>query len=223
MSIKQKVGLLTIGQSPRTDITPTIQSIIGPHIDIVEAGALDFLSEAELTKVRPKATDAVFVSRLRNGQSIHINKAALLPLLEKALKRIEDRVSVIIMLCTGDVPSLTSVKPIIYPDKLLKHLIYGIHGNEKIGIIVPVESQKTTLLHKWGNIDVVAEAASPYEDSDIKAAAQSLKAQGASLLVLDCIGYQEKHKQEAFSATGLPVILPQTLVARVAAELVYSS
>lgn len=220
MNSSLKIGVLTIGQSPRPDITPTIQTIIGPHIDIVEAGALDPLSEEELYTIQPQASEATYLSRLRNGQSIQISKAKLIPLLEDALKNLEKQVSVMIMLCTGDFPSLVSTKPVIYPDKLLKHMMIGMNPTAKIGLIVPLDNQKTSLLNKWGQLDVIAEAASPYEDSDIRGAAQKLHEKGATILVLDCIGYQEQHKREAFEATGLPVILPQTLIARIAAEYV---
>jgi hypothetical protein len=35
----KRIGMLTIGQSPRTDILPTLTKILG-HIETVEAGAL---------------------------------------------------------------------------------------------------------------------------------------------------------------------------------------
>lgn len=220
MDSRLKIGVLTIGQSPRTDVTPTIKSILGTNIDIVEAGALDRLREDELRTMLPEASDVTYISKLRNGQSTKIGKSKLLPLLQEELTTLEEQVSVVIMLCTGDFPSLRARKPILYPDKILKHTIIGINPAEKIGIIVPLEEQRTSLVSKWEGLNVIAEAASPYEDSDISGAAQRLQEKGATILILDCIGYQERHKRDAIQATGLPVFLPQTLVARIAAEYV---
>ncbi len=36
-----KIGMLTIGQSPRDDIIPPLKEILGPDHEILEAGALD--------------------------------------------------------------------------------------------------------------------------------------------------------------------------------------
>lgn len=218
MKSKLKIGVLTIGQSPRTDVTPTLMSILGPNIDLIEAGALDHLQEDELTSILPEESEPTYVSRLRTGKSTKIGKSKLMPLLQDQLIKLEKQVSVTIMLCTGDFPSLKTKKPILYPDKILKSMITAINPNGKIGLMVPLEEQKTTLIRKWNNLDVIAEAASPYEDSDVYGAAQRLKQKGATLIVMDCIGYRENHKREASQATQLPIILPQTLVARVAAE-----
>ena len=52
-----KVGALTIGQSPRVDIIPEIQSVSGPSIEIVEKGVLDRLKlEAVKKKCLPEQT-----------------------------------------------------------------------------------------------------------------------------------------------------------------------
>ena len=40
----KKIGMITIGQSPRVDIVPEIKEILGEEIEVLEAGALDGLS-----------------------------------------------------------------------------------------------------------------------------------------------------------------------------------
>ena len=47
-ALRPVVGLVTIGQSPRPDIVPDMAAIIGPGVDIREAGALDGLSRADV-------------------------------------------------------------------------------------------------------------------------------------------------------------------------------
>ena len=39
--MKKIIGMLTIGQTPRDDITPMFKEILGPDYEIIEAGALD--------------------------------------------------------------------------------------------------------------------------------------------------------------------------------------
>jgi hypothetical protein len=50
-------------------------------------------------------------------------------------------------------------------------------------------------------------------------AANSLKAQGAALVVLDCMGYHQQHRIGLQQRLGVPVLLSNQLVARLAAEL----
>jgi protein AroM len=219
-----KVGVLTIGQSPRTDATPSFQKIFGAGVEIVERGGLDRLTEETMDAIKPEGSDTVYISRLRNGQSVEIGKSKLLPLLQDELTKLEQDVEVVIMLCTGDFPTLVTTKPIIYPDKILVHTVQAIMtGGSKLGLVVPLEKQRHSLAKKWEGVglELVTAAASPYEESDIAGAAASLKEQGAELIVLDCMGYNETHKLEAKKGSGLPVILPRTLVARIAAEYVF--
>ncbi|MGE7904633.1 AroM family protein [Peribacillus sp. NPDC094092] len=217
---KKSVGVLTIGQSPRVDVTPSIQHILGNTVDIVEAGGLDRIRDDDLYSITPDKGEVTYISKLINGQSIKIGKSKLLPLLQEELNKLEEQVSAVIMLCTGDFPTILNKKPLIYPDKILSHTVQAILSKGKLGLVIPLEEQRNTLTQKWKSTgaEPCVEVASPYEDSDIKRAAQKLKNQGAELIVLDCMGYNETHKKEAMGGSGLPVLLPRTLTARIVAE-----
>lgn len=216
------IGVLTIGQSPRNDVTPSIQAILGDSVSIKERGGLDSLTEQTLKNISPESSSETYISKLRNGCNVKIAKDKLLPLLQHELMELEKEVDVVIMLCTGDFPTLKTSKPIIFPDKVLSHTIQAIKTDGNLGLIIPLEEQRKTLVEKWKDVNMkpVVEVASPYESSDIQGAAQSLREQGASLIVLDCMGYNEFHKEEAKEVFQGPVILPRTLTARIAAEYV---
>ena len=52
-----KVGLITVGQSPRSDVVPDMAAILGGDVEIVEAGALDGLEpRADRARSPPRAT-----------------------------------------------------------------------------------------------------------------------------------------------------------------------
>ena len=55
---KAKVGLLTIGQSPREDIVSEIKPLLDSRIEILEKGLLDGLSFEEIKRLKPKAGEA---------------------------------------------------------------------------------------------------------------------------------------------------------------------
>ncbi|WP_209123648.1 AroM family protein [Alkalihalobacillus sp. BA299] len=215
----EKIGLITIGQSPRIDMTPEMQELLGPMIEFVEAGALDDLSDIEIEQLAPNKDETVYISRLRNGKSVKLSKPKLLPYLQQKINKVEEGASSSIVVCTGSFPTLTHTKPLLFPDQVLKHVVEAVLGNGTIGVIVPLEEQKKQMLEKWDKIPVVVEAVSPYEESDFEGPARELKDKGASIIVLDCMGYKEAHKQMVKSVTGLPTILSRSVVARVAAEL----
>ena len=47
------IGLVTIGQSPRSDVVPDMAAILGPAVEIREAGALDGLARSEIDALAP--------------------------------------------------------------------------------------------------------------------------------------------------------------------------
>ncbi|WP_257347419.1 AroM family protein [Pseudalkalibacillus decolorationis] len=219
---EKSVGVLTIGQSPREDVTPSIRRILGSSVGIIEAGGLDRIGDDELYSITPDDHDTTYISKLRNGQSVKIGKTKLLPLLQEELNKLEEQVSTVIMLCTGDFPTIHNKKPLIYPDKILNHTVQAMLSKGKLGLIVPLEEQRDTLTQKWqsSGLELYVEVVSPYETSDVKGAARKLKNAGAELIVLDCMGYNERHKKDAAEGSCLPVLLPRTLIARIVAEYV---
>ena len=62
-----KIGAVTIGQSPRVDVTPDILPIFGEGVELLQAGALDGLTKEQIRSMAPLETDYVLVSRLNDG------------------------------------------------------------------------------------------------------------------------------------------------------------
>ena len=57
----KKLGLITIGQSPRTDVLPDIEPIFGPDVELHQAGALDGLTREEIAQM----DDQPFAAQMR--------------------------------------------------------------------------------------------------------------------------------------------------------------
>lgn len=220
----KKIGAITIGQSPRIDVIPEMQEILGEKVMILEAGALDGLTKEEIEKFQPDENDYVLVSRLNDGSHVKFGKSYIIPRLQNCINNLEDQgVELIIVICTGYFGSLlTSNIPLVYPQKILYSLVPNFSVNGKIGVIVPESDQIEQMGKKWEEtgLEVRAAAGSPYKGiEDVKKAAEKLRAENVDVIVLDCIGYNKEMKQETEKITGKPVILSRTMVARVASEL----
>lgn len=215
-----KVGFLTIGQSPRSDIIPTFTEIFDKNIKIVERGALDSLNEAELLTVLARNEKNTSISRLRDGRSIIIDRRKLLPLLQMELSKLEQEVDMVVVLSTDDFSKLTCEKTIFYPNRIVTQMISAMADQPKLGLIIPLEEQRETMLEKWKDIseDITIAVASPFDYGNFEEAARYLRDYRVDLIVLDCMGYNEEHRQLVRKESGIFTILPRTLVAGIVLE-----
>ena len=219
-----KVGAITVGQSPRVDVTDDILPILGDDIRLIQAGALDHMTPEQLRAIEPQQGDYVLVSRLKDGTSVRFAERHILPRLQEAIDTLTAQgVQMILMFCTGEFPpQLQAQVPLIYPCRLLDGLVPALARRGKIGVVVPDISQKEQNIRRWDGIakEVHVVAASPYADMEgIQSAAEKLRELDVDLLILDCIGYTVKMKRIFHQATGKPVLLPRTVLARVVREL----
>ena len=66
----KRMGLITIGQSPRLDILSDIESVFDEDAELLQRGALDKLTQAELAALTPNEGETVLVSCLRDGTAV---------------------------------------------------------------------------------------------------------------------------------------------------------
>lgn len=219
-----KIGAITVGQSPRVDVMNDIEDYLKKaDIKIIQRGALDGMTQTEIESIAPNKNDYTLVTRLSDGTSVKIAEKHILPRIQNLINELSQETNAICMFCTGEFPSFKTNKLILYPQILLHHFVAGILGNRCLGIISPDAVQIKNTIERWhknGAKDVVATASSPYKNFEqIIPAAEKLKTQGAELIVLDCIGYSQQMKNSIIESTGLPVILPRTVLAHTLCEL----
>lgn len=221
-----KLGAITVGQSPRVDVTPDLAALLGlgEQAELIEGGGLDGLSKAEIEAFAPGPSDYVLVSRLNDGTEATFAERHVLPRIQAEINRMEkEGVRLIMMFCTGEFPdSLVSHVPLLYPSQLLDRLIPLLTKESHLIVATPSPLQKEQQKTRWGKLvdKVEVVAVSPYGSlSDIRSAAKEAAKLPGDLVLLDCIGFSQKMKDIFLEETGKPVVLPRTLLARVAAEL----
>jgi protein AroM len=221
---RRKVGAITIGQSPRTDVVPEMLEVLGPSVEILEGGALDGLSTDAIASMAPREGQYVLVTRLRDGSSVHVAKEQILPRMQEQIDRlVAAGAEAIALLCTGEFPAFRSRRLLVEPQPVLQHFVAGVAGGRRLGAVVPAREQVEQGTRRWkasGAGEVCVVAGSPYADiGELERAAVALKDWGAELIVLDCIGFTGAMKARAAAIVGVPVILPRTVLARTLAEL----
>jgi len=219
-----KVGLITVGQAPRSDVVPDMAAILGGDVEIVEAGALDGLGREQIVPLAPEGDDEILVTRLADGSSVFVGKTKVIPRIEAKIAALEDRgVALNVLLCTGEFPKLAARRPFLEPQQLLLGLLRAMVFPGRLGVLTPSERHVPQTIARWraSGFDAHVAPLSPYEENDPAAVrrAAELRAGSAGLVVMDCIGFRGKTRDEVAALTGAPTLVANLLVARVAAEL----
>ncbi len=220
-----RVGVVTIGQSPRLDVIPEIEKLISGDIEIVEKGALDGLIPDEVKKLSPKGDDEVLVTRMRDGTEVTVGRSFILPRLQEKISELDDEeVELTTLLCAGEFSGIRSRRPLLLPGKLLSGVLSSLVIKGKLGLMVPSQRQAPYLAKAFQELGfkVIGFGVSPYKDDigAIAEAARQLKEAGTDLIVMDCFGYNLEMKDRVREVTGKPVILVRSLLAGVLRELI---
>ncbi|MFM2478870.1 AroM family protein [Celerinatantimonas sp. MCCC 1A17872] len=193
MSAK-RIGIVTIGQSPRRDLHDDFKTLVGPDVELLEIGALDHLDRSEIERLYPIADKSdILVSRMTDGSQITISEKDLEPLLQNAIKTMLSRQpDVLVVLCTGDLPDVeSSTIPVILPKHVIQHFFLGL-GTKKLAVMSPEPSQIENAKRRWNQagIDCDNASGSPYlEQQPRYQGALKLANSDASIIYLDCMGY----------------------------------
>lgn len=226
-----RLAVITIGQTPRTDLTPDLVDLIPVGTELLELGALDGLCAHEIAAMAPASGDEVLTSRLRNGEAAVVGRAHLIARLQELIHTAEAKADVVMLACTGEFPAFVHQAPLVEPDKVITEVVAEkANEYETIGIICPLEEQRISAVRKFAvlapsNARFISAVATPYVASTnaLVAAVASLKDGGAQLLVLDCIGYTRTMAALVEKETGLPVLLSREVAGQAAGKLLKKS
>ena len=220
-----KVDLITVGQAPRSDVVPDMAAILGADVEIREAGALDGLGREQIAALAPEGDDEILVTRLADGSPVFVGKRKMIPRIEAQTAALEDRGAALnVLLCTGEFPKLRARRPFLEPQPLLLGLLRAMVYPGPLGVLTPSERHVRQTIARWRGCGFAVHVAplSPYQENDpaaVRRAAESLRAGRVGLVVMDCIGFRAKTRDEVAARTGAPTLVANLLVARVVAEL----
>jgi protein AroM len=216
------LGLVSIGQSPRPDYIEAFQPY-APNAEIRVAGALDNLSDAQINAYTGTEGDYPLLVRLANGRPVEIDLSVLAPLVEKQAQRLaEAGASLVVVMCAGGFPDIACTAPVLLPGQILPAVVKAICKTMVIGVVTPIKGQVDAADRKWreDGFQPSVTWAAPHLHHEIETAADRMADPSLEIIILDCMGHDETYRTEFARRCGRPVVLAQSLVARVAGELV---
>jgi protein AroM len=226
MAMGERVlGTLTIGQAPRPDVVPIIDAHVPPAVRRFHKGVLDGLARGDIDRrYGAQPGEAALVTQLLDGSVVELSRRRMQDGVQHALFALEDAgCDVILLLCTGTFAGLHCRRAwLIEPDHVIPPLVAGLIERRLLGVVVPIAGQIASESGKWQLLarPPLFAVASPYAEppAALAAAGADLKEHGAEAIVLDCIGFTERHRA-ALAPLGLPVMLSNAVVARALGEL----
>ncbi len=224
MSHKPKIGMISIGQSPRPDILSIFEDAWGDRAEMIESGALDGLTEAEVKRMAPNEGDDVLVVKMADGSQHIVGRRYLLPRIQACADTLQTQhIDAAILLCTGDFRPFRYPVPFIIPQKIVDNMVAALaSAGQVVGVMIPTGEQQKQMRRNLacnGIVPVFA-SASPHTGNDgILEAAHQLKRYDINFIVMHCFGYTREMRDIVKETTGKPVILSNILVAKVTGEM----
>lgn len=216
------IGAITIGQAPRDDVVPEMEKLLGPGVRVLQAGALDGLSHADIAALAPGDGQDALITRLADGSEVIVAKPAILGRLQGCLDRLAPATEACAILCAGRFPPFRSPCPVLLPERLIAAAVDAVWEGGRLGVIVPIPHQRAAAVAGWAHVDpqVAVTVASPYQGAgDVMRAAEELQRAGVTLTIMNCLGFTSATKAVVRDVTGAPALLPISLIARFLGEL----
>jgi len=222
--MNQRVGMITVGQSPRNDIVPGMSQVLGANIQVIEKGALDGISTEEIQSLAPKGEEMRLCTRLSSGQQVVVGKERVISLVQEKINELnEASADLIVLLCTGHFPRFKSRCLVLEAEKIVDRCVDAlVDDRHTLGVVVPLPEQMKQAKEKLSGITprLHVVSASPYGPQDeIRRAAEILCAKRVDLAVLHCMGFSADHRTVMRDITRRPVLVANAIVARTAAEI----
>lgn len=205
-------------------MVPEMQAHLGSHVRIVERGALDGLSADEIRSFVPGEGMLPLVTRLGNGSEVVVAKEKLLPRLAEVMTELDrESMDLILLLCNGDFPDFDTRCLVIEPQRIVDHSLAALmRPHHHLGVLVPVSDQEAWVRERLESVHprLTVATASPYQGPEsLETACRQFRDAGCHLIVLYCMGFNQKLGDRVRTLCNRPVLVSSTMVARFIGEL----
>jgi protein AroM len=225
--LKKKIGVVTIGQTPRPDINRLVEEILGKSYEVSIKGALDELNFEDVPKFRDDEYLLMTGMRDKNGErkGVRVTREFLTPLIQEKIHQLEDEVEVIVVWCAGRFPEFKSKKFVIRPCEVLRGIVDAVLKRGRLGVIYPSPLQLIWAEPEWKKDAIYVYGDSPRREfsreKEMSLLADRLDKENLDLILLNCTGFGYDMKKTIRAKTKVPVIQANALALRVVKELLH--
>lgn len=219
------MAILTVGVVPVKEVLPLLTEHIREE-QITHKSLLGNLSREDVMELYGAQPGEETILTLLNDNQLAVVSR---PKIERDLQAIVEvldnaQYDVILLMNTHKLRHLVAHNAmLIEPQRIIPPLVASIVEGHQVGVIVPIKEILHAQQEKWQVLpsEPYYALANPVHgtDSELIAAGQQLVEQGADVLVMDCLGFHQRHRDLLQKALDVPVLLSNVLVARLAAEL----
>ena len=223
--MKATLAILTIGVVPVSEVLPLLTEHVSEQ-QITHHSLLGKLSREEVMEdYAPEAGDVLLPTLLCDGGLANVSLRKIERALQSVIEVLDNQgYDVILLMSTANITGLVARKAILLePMRIIPPLVGSIVDSHQVGVIVPIPELLENQSQKWQglvNAPLLA-VANPIWDSEATLidAGQDLLDRGADVLMLDCLGFHQHHRDLLQKTLDVPVLLSNVLVARLASEL----
>ncbi|ENT8679502.1 AroM family protein [Escherichia albertii] len=219
------LAILTIGIVPLQEVLPLLTEYIDEK-NISHHSLLGNLSrERVMAEYAPQAGEETILTLLNDNQLAQVSRRKIERDLQSVVEVLDSQgYDVILLMSTAAIRGMTVRNTIfLEPLRILPPLVSSIVEGHQVGVIVPVEELLEAQAQKWQILQKppLFSLGDPVHDSEQKIieAGKELLANGADVIMLDCLGFNQRYRDLLQKQLDVPVLLSNVLIARLAAEL----
>ncbi|MCZ8650187.1 AroM family protein, partial [Escherichia albertii] len=181
--------------------------------------------ERVMAEYAPQAGEETILTLLNDNQLAQVSRRKIERDLQSVVEVLDNQgYDVILLMSTAAIRGMTVRNTIfLEPLRILPPLVSSIVEGHQVGVIVPVEVLLEAQAQKWQILQKppLFSLGDPVHDSEQKIieAGKELLANGADVIMLDCLGFNQRHRDLLQKQLDVPVLLSNVLIARLAAEL----
>ncbi|KPF18648.1 AroM family protein, partial [Salmonella enterica] len=216
------LAILTIGVVPMSEVLPLLTEYIDEQ-HITHHSLLGKMSREDvMADYAVEPGDDPLLTLLNDNQIAHVSRQKVERDLQSVVEVLDNQgYDVIILMSTAAIKSMAARNSILLePLRIIPPLVASIVDGHQVGVIVPVAELLAAQEKKWQVLQMppVYSLANPVHGSEQQLidAGQALLDQGADVIMLDCLGFHQRHRDILQQALDVPVLLSNVLIARLA-------
>ena len=219
------LAILTIGIVPMEEVLPLLTEYIDENQIACHSLLGNMSREDVMAEYAVEVGEDPLLTLLRDNQLAHVSRQKVERDLQSVVEVLDNQgFDVILLMSTAAIKNLTARNTILLePLRIIPPLVASIVDGHQVGVIVPVEELLAVQAQKW---QVLATSplyalANPIHDPphQLISAGKELLENGADVIMLDCLGFNQRHRDLLQKNLDVPVLLSNVLIARLASEL----